>query len=335
MIVRSTWLVPDQVAVLSSKRKLLWLCISTVLESGYCICLQNHSLQNYWGIYWRDGKILPVLSQDAASIGQGYIDFACPKANAKKLKDTCRTLRVQHIDSYTVFPAVLMDFQAMTSTSHASLGVDWNWDTETVMRATGFLHQLESSSFLICVQILLECLTRMRGLTLKLQMEAVDVLYAYKQVDNVIKSLKNMREKASHTFSVIFEETTQLGKKLHGDDFELEKPRLASRQVHRDNVQVASVEDYYRVTLYNEFLTLFLNWKEDLLLVSLTLLGFSSCCLVSVPPGLMRKPIFHQSLLRQPSSMLMTCHIKWCFQRNTECGCLSGKNLVVPFLSSS
>ena len=48
------------------------------------------------------------------------------------------------------------------------------------MKANGFIHQLESASFLVCFQILLKCLTHLRGLTIKLQMQEIDVLYAYK-----------------------------------------------------------------------------------------------------------------------------------------------------------
>ena len=32
-------------------------------------------------------------------------------------------------------------------------------------------------------------------------------------------------------------------------------PRLNARQAHRDNVQAESVEEYYRITLYNEILS--------------------------------------------------------------------------------
>ena len=89
------------------------------------------------------------------------IDVACPTAHAKKLKDACKTRWIQLIDSYTVFlellPAVLMTLQAMASpATFEDLGTDWNWDSETVMKANGYIHQLESSSFLICFQILLE-----------------------------------------------------------------------------------------------------------------------------------------------------------------------------------
>ena len=188
------------------------------------------------------------------------IDLACPKAHAKKLKDSCKTRWVEHIDSYTVFlellPAVHTTLQAMLSPSDfEDLGTDWNWDAETLMKANGFIHQLESSAFLVCFKILLECLTHLRGLTLKLQMQAVDVLYAYSQVDSAVSSLKRMRENATSTFHTIFVEATKLGKDLHGDDFELKQPRTTHRQVHRDNVPASSPEEYFRITLFNEFVS--------------------------------------------------------------------------------
>lgn len=196
------------------------------------------------------------------------IDSECPATHSKKLKDTCKTRWIQHIDSYVVFlellPAVHITLQAMIAPANfQNLGTEWNWDAETVMKATGFMYQLESSSFLICFQILLECLTRMRSLTLKLQMRAVDVLYAYKQVNKDLESLKSMRENAPAKFSIIFRETTQLAKSLHGEDFELRQPRLNARQVHRDNVQAGSVEEYFRITLYNEFLSHIISELEE------------------------------------------------------------------------
>ena len=58
---------------------------------------------------------------------------------------------------------------------------------------------------------------------------------------------------ATSRFSAIFKETTKLAKHLHGEDFELKRPRLTARQMHRDNVPASSAEEYFRITLYNEF----------------------------------------------------------------------------------
>ena len=103
---------------------------------------------------------------------------------AKKLKDACRTRSVEQIDSYNVFldllPAVRACLQALTNPNqHEEFGTQWSWDGETITKANGFLYQLQSSSFLICLNILMQVLHILRELTLKLQMRAIDVAYAY------------------------------------------------------------------------------------------------------------------------------------------------------------
>lgn len=196
------------------------------------------------------------------------IDSECPGASAKKLKDACKTRWVQHIDSYAVFmellPAIHTTFEAMVSpTSFQNLGTDWGWEGDTVKKAEGYIFQLKSPSFLICLQILFECLSRLRSVTIKLQMQAIDVLYAYKQVDSVISSFKSMRTSATASFHRIFLEATQLAKNLHGEEFELNRPRVSNRQVYRNNVATSSPEEYFRITLFNEFLSHMISELEE------------------------------------------------------------------------
>ena len=78
---------------------------------------------------------------------------------------------------------------------HEDFSTDWNWDGEI---------QLQSSSFLICFKILLEIFHNLRSLTIKLQMQAIDVIYAYKEVQSVISTLKGMREVIKRVQEYIF-----------------------------------------------------------------------------------------------------------------------------------
>ena len=114
------------------------------------------------------------------------MDMIHPPRKAKKLKDAYRTRWIQRIDSYAVFlellPALHTTFQAMViPRQYEDFGTDWNWDGETITKANGFLFQLQSSLFLICFKILLEIIQNLRGLTIKLQMQAIDVVYAYQK----------------------------------------------------------------------------------------------------------------------------------------------------------
>ena len=81
---------------------------------------------------------------------------------------------------------------------------------------------------MVAFKILLEVLASLRGLILKLQILAGDVIYAYNQVIGIVDSLKVMRSKLKTRFSRMFMEATKLRKDLHGKDFELSMPRVNS-----------------------------------------------------------------------------------------------------------
>ena len=177
-----------------------------------------------------------------------------------RLKDACRTRWVERIDSYTVFlellPSVHTALDAMAHPSmYEELGTEWSWDGDTITKANGFLYQIQSSSLLISFKILTQVLYILRELTVKLQMQANDVVHAYKQTGFIVSTLKSMRQDSACEFKKIFAETTKLGQQLHGDHFELCRPRIVGRQVHRSNPETSSPEDYYRITLYDEFLS--------------------------------------------------------------------------------
>ena len=190
-----------------------------------------------------------------ASIG------ACDSTpNAKKLKDACRTRWIERIDSYAVFlellPAVYLCLEAMVHPYlHQELGTNWSWDGETITKANGFLYQLQSPLFLVSFQILVQVLHILRELTVKLQLKATDVVSAYKLVESLVSRLKSMRTNSVSEFKKQFAEAAKVAKQLHGDEFELTTPRLSGRQTYRTNPPSSTPEEYYRITLYDEFLS--------------------------------------------------------------------------------
>ena len=124
-----------------------------------------------------------------------------------------------------LLPAVHTTLHAMVHPNqHQELGTTWNWDGDTITKANGFLFQLQAPSFLICFKILLQVLYILRELTMKLQMQANDVVSAYRQVNSVVCVLKHMRQESMTEFNKIVAETTMLGQELHGNHFELRKP---------------------------------------------------------------------------------------------------------------
>ena len=127
-------------------------------------------------------------------------------SRATKLKDECRTRWVERIDAYATFLDLLTPLhatlQAMVHpTSHSNLGVDWSWDGETITRANGFLFQLQSSSFLVSLHLLVQVFQVLKELMVKLQSVAIDVVQAYSMVESVVTVLKDMRRESESEFT--------------------------------------------------------------------------------------------------------------------------------------
>ena len=99
------------------------------------------------------------------------IDAESPNETKKKVKDLCRTRWVQWIDSYAVFyylyASIIKTMEAI-STCSSEYGA-WSWDTETLTKARGFLHQLVSFEFLVTFNATMRVLSSVHSLTVKLQ----------------------------------------------------------------------------------------------------------------------------------------------------------------------
>ena len=169
---------------------------------------------------------------------------------------------------YAVFlellPAIHLCLEAMVHPRlHQQLGMDWSWDGETITKANDFLFQLQSSLFLVSFQILVQAFQILRELTVKLQSRAIDVISAYKLVNKVVSILKSMKINSTSEFRKQFAEATKIGKQLHGDEYELTTPRISGRQRHRSNPASSTPEEYYRITLYDEFLSHVVSELEE------------------------------------------------------------------------
>ena len=115
--------------------------------------------------------------------------------------------------------------------------------------------------FLVSFQILVQVLHILRELTIK--PKAMDVVYAYKLVNKVVSSLKSMRTNSVSEFRKQLAEAARIAKKLNGDQFELTLPRLSGKHRHRSNPPSYAPEEYYRITLYDEFLSHVVSELEE------------------------------------------------------------------------
>ena len=183
------------------------------------------------------------------------IEVEAPNGSKNKLKNLCRTRWVQRIDSYTAFydlyPSVIKTMEAIDT--HSSDFGDWSWDTDTLVKARGFLHQLLSFEFVVAFNITMRILSSLRSLTVKLQKKSNDVLAVYELVSNVQLDLALLKSNCEEEFHLWFNEMTTLADKLN---ISVSIPRIASRQVHRyrSNAPADSPESYYRQNIMIPFL---------------------------------------------------------------------------------
>ena len=102
---------------------------------------------------------------------------------------------------------------------------------------------------------------------------------------------------------------------FHGDNYLLCLPLITGRQSHRSNPHVSSPEDYYRITLYNEFLSQVVAEIEKRFVdnpvhgIGILNLLPSECCKHEdehdIPLELAQAVEFYQSDLLQPSAFPM------------------------------
>lgn len=180
------------------------------------------------------------------------IQIESPNETKTKLKDLCRTRWVQRIDSYTVFydlyPCIIKTMEAISLAGGTS---EWSWDSETLTKARGFLHQLLSFQFLITFYVTMTVLSSLRILTVKLQKKSNDILAAYDLVGEVITNLELLKTNCEEEFHLWYTEILTLADKF---DIIISTPRTASRQAHRSNIPADTVEAYYRRNLVVPFL---------------------------------------------------------------------------------
>lgn len=128
---------------------------------------------------------------------------------------------------------------------------EWSWDTETLTKARGFLHQLVSFEFLVTFNVTMRVLSSLRSLTVKLQKKSSDILAAYEHVPEVVTDLELLKINCEEEFHLWYCEIKTLADEL---SIPITTPRIAARQVHRSNIPADSPEVYYRRNLVISFL---------------------------------------------------------------------------------
>ena len=106
-----------------------------------------------------------------------------PDSRWSKIRDLCRTRWVERHKAYETFalllPSMVKTFEVILDEQQHqqySLEMPWNWERETVQKASGRYHTCCSFQFLISLIIGMKTLTVIKPVSIKLQKKSNDIL---------------------------------------------------------------------------------------------------------------------------------------------------------------
>nr|XP_047145715.1 uncharacterized protein LOC124818713 [Hydra vulgaris] len=160
----------------------------------------------------------------------------------KYLMSLCETMWIERHDSVLIFKNSLHHI-----IKSLNLITEWQ-DDDSSVKAYSFLSSLTTCQFIISLFILSELLNLTSPASKLLQSVQKDLHFAEDCFKDIIKIMENRRSNCFINFKTIFIERKPLMEKL---DVELKLPRITKYQIHRPNINTLSVEEHFRVSVYN------------------------------------------------------------------------------------
>lgn len=169
----------------------------------------------------------------------------------KALLDLCKTRwamrhkAYQHFfQSYDYIVESLESIVYGTSKSEAYSNTTWNADSKR--DALALLNSITSFDFIITFVTTYQYLSHLQPITVKLQGRAIDIVEAYNMVQEIINFYISERNTVDKSYEDIYQEAVLMGKKIN---VEPSMPRIAQRQVHRNNVKCPTPLIFYKINL--------------------------------------------------------------------------------------
>ncbi|XP_055857002.1 uncharacterized protein LOC129919917 [Episyrphus balteatus] len=212
-----------------------------------CPC-NNHILNNSLA---KSSKV--AICRNASSSMKKVVAFANASAKRHKvfeeemggvaLKGLCETRWVERHDDHLQFQGLNLVYIC-----NALERISCWEDSKTAGEAQCLKQALQSSEFLVTSICLCDVLDVTVSLSRFLQKASLDLSKATDAVKDVMSVLEEKRKEADSVFGKLFSEAKKIGELL---EVEIKKPRIVSKQIHRDNNQPAqSTEEYFRRAIY-------------------------------------------------------------------------------------
>ena len=126
----------------------------------------------------------------------------------KKLKDMCRTRWIQRIDAVNVFqnlfPSIIECLENISNEGTSK------WSRDSVTDARGLRLAITTTDFVCALIITSACLNHLHALTVSLQSEAKDIISAVGEINTVIDTIQDVRDKVDTYHAKWFETATSM-----------------------------------------------------------------------------------------------------------------------------
>ncbi|CAG9822111.1 unnamed protein product [Phaedon cochleariae] len=149
------------------------------------------------------------------------------------------------------------------------VGIKSVLDDLTTNRDFNQAEQLSCSSstpkFIICLNLISKYSAQLEPVTKILQGKSVNLLDVQKHLENLLQIFENNRKDGNECFGSIFTKSMEIANEF---GIEIQQPRIAKRQINRTNIETASAEDYFRISLFIPYMdslisSLKIRFSED------------------------------------------------------------------------
>ena len=127
-------------------------------------------------------------------------------------------------------------------------------------RATSLLHSVTDFKFIAVFLTAYQYPSHLAGITVKYNGCTMDIVEAYKQIDEVKQFYKEIRGNVDMEFHKVY---TQAERMAAAVDAEPRKLRSCVRQRHRPNIDSKTTEEWYRINAAIPFLDHILTELDD------------------------------------------------------------------------
>lgn len=175
-----------------------------------------------------------------------------PRANHTVLIDVCRTRWIERIDGMDRIVELLYPVTATLediSLNRNSPG-DSTWNPTSRHDAQSLINAI-NFSVIVSLVIVRHILGLTRPLTVKLQQKAMDLLKAKDELALLKSVLEDMSTDIDNRHHNLYQEAVTIARQVA---VQPEMPRIAQRQMHRNNAPAATPEGYFKINLTRVFL---------------------------------------------------------------------------------